>query len=69
VKPLLHSDSDAHKFSCLTIENLCRDFEFFAPFTVIRHGFSLKRFSHDCKKRLVAGSLGQKSLPRSGAAG
>ncbi len=28
-KPLLHSDSDAHKFSCLTIENLCRNFECF----------------------------------------
>ncbi|GAB1619514.1 hypothetical protein PSN_5272 [Pseudomonas sp. NGC7] len=26
---MLHSDSDAHKFSCLTIENLCRKFEFF----------------------------------------
>ena len=39
-KPLLHSDSDAHKFSCLTIENLCRNFE---CFWAMRRGNGLAR--------------------------
>jgi hypothetical protein len=44
-KPLLHSDSHTHKFSCLTIENLCRIFECFAPRAVITAGLYLKRFA------------------------
>jgi hypothetical protein len=68
-KPLLHSDSDTHKFSCLTIENLCRIFECIDAAKHVATSLDSEAIQPGLHGRLVAGSPGQKSLPRSGAAG
>ena len=47
-KPLLHSDSHTHKFSCLTIENLCRIFEFFCAESRDNGWIVSEALCHDC---------------------
>ena len=62
--PLLHSDSDAHKFTDDSVKIHVAFLNVFYQASVVTESLESEAFQPGLQLGLVAGSLGQKSLPR-----